>query len=35
MTVNEPSCEEPLVTEHIDWARARAEVIATREGRDD
>ena len=24
--VHEPSCEEPLVTEHIDWARARAEL---------
>ena len=23
--VHEPSCEEPLVTEHIDWARARSE----------
>jgi epoxyqueuosine reductase len=23
--VNEPACEEPLVTEHIDWARARSE----------
>ena len=35
ITVNEPSCEEPLVTEHIDWARARADVIAACEGRDD
>ena len=33
-TVNEASCEEPLVTEHIDWARARADVAADCEGRD-
>jgi epoxyqueuosine reductase len=25
IAVDEPSCEEPLVTEHIDWARARNE----------
>jgi epoxyqueuosine reductase len=32
--VNEPSCEEPLVTEHIDWARARAEVTTREVGND-
>ena len=24
-SVDEPSCHEPLVTEHVDWARARSE----------
>ena len=27
-SVHEPSCEEPLVTEHADWARARTDVLA-------
>ena len=31
-SVDEPSCAEPLVTEHIDWARARAEVVAAWHG---
>jgi len=28
---DEPSCREPLVTEHIDWARARAEASREQE----